>query len=103
MKYPKSNNYVFFDEIYYSSSSGFTEWYGLRPLGEILCNHKDPYVPIGRWIDRFHQVKPPGMEGSWSDHALQALWMGMDQIGLHLAAMTFPYKFCCIPDRKSVV
>ena len=73
MRYPKLDSYVFFDEIRYSSSGGFAEWYGLSTFGEICYSHKDAYVPIGRWIDWSYQVKPPGVEGTWSDHALQAL------------------------------
>ena len=73
VRYPKLENYVFFDEICHSSSGGFAEWYGLCSFGEILCSNKDPYVPIGRWINWSYQVKPLGVEGTWSDHALQAL------------------------------
>lgn len=87
VRYPKSKNYILFDEICHNFSGGFVEWYSLYPLGEIFCSYKDPYVPIRRWIDQSYQVMPLGMERQWSDHALQALWVRMDQISLHLATV----------------
>ena len=62
VRHPKSNNNVLLDEVCHGSVGGFTKWYGLHPLGEILCGHKDPYVPIGRWINWSHQVKPQSVE-----------------------------------------
>ena len=54
IRYPKSDNNVFFDEVHHSSSRGFTEWYGLCPFGKVFRSYKDPYVPIRRWINWSH-------------------------------------------------
>ena len=73
VRHPKPNNYILLDEVCHDFAGGFAKWYSLCPLGEILCSHKDLYIPIGRWIDWSHQVRPLGMERPWGDHALQAL------------------------------
>ena len=70
MRYPKSYNYIFFDEIHHSSFNGFVEWYGLHLFSEILCSYKDPYVPIGRWIDWSHQVNSQ----VWKGHGVTILY-----------------------------
>lgn len=103
VRYPKSGNYILFYEVCHGSASGFMKWYGLYPLGEILCSYKDPYKPVERQIDWPCQVKPLGVEGLWGDHALQALWVGTDQIGLHLAAMTLLHKLYCVLSHSGPV
>ena len=51
MRHPKSDNYIFLNEVCHNSSSGFVEWYDLYPFSEIFCSHKDPYVSVRRWIN----------------------------------------------------
>ena len=36
IRYYKSDNYVFFDEVHHSSSHGFAEWYGLCLFSEVF-------------------------------------------------------------------
>ena len=36
MRYSKSNNYVFFDEVHHSSFCGFAEWYDLCLFSEVF-------------------------------------------------------------------
>ena len=99
----KPYNYIFLDKIFHGSSGGFAKWHGLHPLGKIFCGHKDPDVSVGGGINWSHQVEPPSMEGPRSNHALQVLQMGVDQIGLHLVAMTLHHKLCGIPLHNGPV
>ena len=39
------------------------------------------------------KIKPLSVEGPWCDHAMQALWVSVDQIGPHLATMALFHKF----------
>ena len=96
VEYPKPHNYVLLDEVCYCFSYGFTEWYSLCPLSEVFRSHQDPYVSMRRWVNWPHQIKPPSVEGLWSDHAMQALQVSINQVGLYLATVAFFHKFRCI-------
>ena len=43
MRYPKLNNYFFFNKVCHNPASSFAKWYSLRPLDKIFCGHKDMY------------------------------------------------------------
>ena len=70
VRYPKPDNYVFFDEVCYFSSRDFMEWHCLCPFGEVFCSHQDSYVSM-RWrVNWSYQIKPLSVEGLWGDHAV---------------------------------
>ena len=48
-------------------------------------------------------TKPPSVERPWGDHTLQALRVGMDQIGLHLAIVAFLYKNYCVLSHSGQI
>ena len=70
MRHPKSDNYIFLNEVCYNSSSGFAERYGLCLFSEIFYRHKDPNVSVRRWINWSYQIEPPSVKGSWSDRVM---------------------------------
>ena len=70
VEYSKPHNYVFFDEVFYYSSYGFTEWHYLYPFCEVLCSHQDPNVSTQWWINWSNEIKPPSVEGPWRDPAV---------------------------------